>query len=454
MYSYFSNVPFLNLHHHSTKAVPSEYGCLRLRTIIRLRWIAVLGQSITLCIVYYGLAFNLPIALCFLIIAISISLNLFLTYSYLETLRLETMPAFLLLSYDLLQLSGLLFLTGGIENPFMILIVVPVIVSASTQPPKSTALLGGLAIACVTVLLFYAFPLPWYGQEKFYIPWLFKLGVWTALVSAIVFTGVYARRIALETLQMSNALRATEMVLAREQKLSALDGLAAAAAHELGTPLATISVIAKELEREINGNLEFSEDIQLLKGQAERCREILQRLADNDGETDAMYINISLTHFIQEVVDEYSVYDKSITITHGPNETQEEEVHKVEPKLMRNPGMRHGFGNILENAVDFAKADVQIIASWDKECVILQVIDDGPGVPSAVLKRLGEPYITSRESLVPSHDYHHGMGLGFFIAKTLLERSGATVEMSNRAAPLTGVVVQIRWPRRYIDIGV
>lgn len=436
----------------NSNQLSGELDRLGLRTIIRLRWIAVVGQTLTLLIVYFGLDFQLPIELCLLIIAISIGLNIFLTYSYPASLRLKPSFAFILLSYDLCQLTALLFLTGGIENPFVILMVVPVIVSASTQPSFMTMVLGIIAVSCISFLAVFSMPLPWYTDIVFTIPNLYKLGVWSALVSAIVFTGVYARRIARESSQMSNALAATEMVLAREQKLSALDGLAAAAAHELGTPLSTISVVAKELQRSVSAQDPIAEDIHLLKLQSDRCREILQRLTDHDGESDVMHTNISLTHLIQEVIEEYSVFDKIVNVTAGPAPKTAHH-YQTEPKLYRNPGMLYGLGNIVENAVDFAQSRVDVSATWNDTEIRLQITDDGSGVSPVVLERLGEPYITSRERDTSSRSNHQGMGLGYFIAKTLLERTGANLEIRNRNDGTTGAVVDIVWQRAGIEIG-
>lgn len=430
---------------------PSEISRLRLRTITRLRWIAVAGQSVTILGVYYGLGFNLPIVSCFLIIGLSVALNLYLSYVYPATLPLKNPFAFTLLSYDLLQLSALLFLTGGAQNPFIILLMVPVIVSASTQPPLSTMILGLLAISAVTVLSIYSLSLPWFEGETLEKPELFQVGVWSSMVSAIVFTGVYARRIASETLQMSDALAATEMVLAREQKLSALDGLAAAAAHELGTPLSTISVIAKELERDLPADSSILEDIKLLKTQADRCRDILLRLAENDGESDLMHANISLTHLLREVIEEYSVFDKIVDLSVTPSPNVKEDL-KSEPILLRNPGMLYGLGNIIENAVDFAHTTVDIQATWSDNSIVVEIFDDGPGIASTVLERLGEPYISSRQTVTEHLSLNEGMGLGYFIAKTLLERTGASLSMNNRKPPHTGAVVKISWLRSNIDI--
>ena len=437
-----------------TYDTPSDNSRLRLRTIVRLRWIAVLGQSVTVFGVYFGLGFDLPIGVCILIIALSAWLNIFLRLRYPATLRLKSPHAFIMLSYDVLQLSALLFLTGGLQNPFALLLGVPVIVSASTQPSKNTVFLGFIAILCTTVLALFSWPLPWYPGETFMVPLLYRIGVWAAVVSGTVFTALYAWRIAKETRQMSDALTATEMVLAREQKLTALDGLAAAAAHELGTPLSTITVIVKELERELPQNSALAEDIQLLRAQANRCREILQTLTHHDGEPDIMFARLPLTHLIEEVAEiqrcfgtPISVNSSSIQGTSQPGQ--------VEPIMLRNPGVIYGLGNIIENAIDFAATKVDVSARWSDASVSITILDDGPGFRPTILENLGEPYVSTRTRNGGSggkDTHNHGLGLGYFIAKTLLERSGAKIDLSNRETPDTGAVVQIVWPRSHIDV--
>ncbi len=248
---------------------------LRLDTLVRLRWLAVGGQALAVLFVGFVLAFPLPTTLCLLLIGLSAGLNLVLRARYPATLRLGQWPAFALLAYDVLQLGVLLFLTGGLENPFAILLLAPVIVSAAALASRPTAALGLLVIAVASVLAVYHWQLPWYPAESERLPLLYVGGVWIALVSACVFTGVYAFRVAEEARQLAKALNATEMVLAREQHLYALDGLAAAAAHELGTPLATIALVAKEMERDFPPGSPHADDVALLRSQSQRCREIL-----------------------------------------------------------------------------------------------------------------------------------------------------------------------------------
>ncbi|NJM35146.1 MAG: ActS/PrrB/RegB family redox-sensitive histidine kinase [Rhodomicrobium sp.] len=417
---------------------------LRLQTLIRLRWVAVLGQTATVLGVHYGLGFVLPLMACLAVISLSALSNIVLQAYFPPSQRLKSAHAMLMLGYDLLQLSALLYLTGGLENPFSLLMVVPVAVSASTQPLRITVIISGLAVLCATLLVLFHMPLPWAPDTPQKLPLLYILGAWTALISCIVFMAVYAWRTAQETRQMSDALTATELLLAREQKLSALDGLAAAAAHELGTPLSTIALVAKELEREIPDGSPLREDVQLLRSQAARCREILGALAQNTEEADVMYSQMSLGHLIEEVVEPFRIFDKSIEVTLDPPQAKGGAAI-AEPVLARNPGVLYALTNLVENAVDYASSKVRIGANWTRDEINIAIEDDGPGFAPHIIGRLGEPYVTTRARL-PSLEHENeseGMGLGFFIAKTLLERSNGMLSLENREPPGSGAMVRV-----------
>jgi len=423
---------------------------LRLQTLIRLRWVAVFGQTVTVLGVYFGLGFVLPLAACLAVICISALSNIILQRYFPPSQRLKGTNAMLMLGFDLLQLSALLYLTGGLENPFGLLMVVPVAVSASTQPLRITFILGTLAVFCATLLVLYHQPLPWTPGEIKPLPLLYMSGVWTALVSCIVFMATYAWRTAQETRQMSDALAATELLLAREQKLSALDGMAAAAAHELGTPLSTIALVAKELEREVPQDSPLREDIQLLRSQAARCRDILGALSQNTGENDAMYSQMSLGHLIEEVVEPFRIFDVKIEVV--LQRPPAKNGHSTpDPVIARNAGVLYALTNLVENAVDFASSKVKIIANWNAAEIHLAIVDDGPGFAPHILGRLGEPYVTTRARL-PSAEQDGesegaGMGLGFFIAKTLLERYDARLKLRNCHPPETGAMVEVTLKR-------
>jgi two-component system, sensor histidine kinase RegB len=422
---------------------------LRLQTAVRLRWFGVIGQLVAVLVVAYGLGFALPIGPCLVLIAASAWLNVFLRRRYTATYRLGSRMALWLLAYDVVQLGGLLFMTGGIENPFAFLIVAPVTVSAATQPPRATVLLGLLAGAVSLVLALVHWPMPWYEPGGLALPQLYKWGMLASIAACMVFLAFYVWRLSKESRQMSAALAATETVLAREQKLHALDGLAAAAAHELGTPLATITLVAKELGREVPKDSPIAEDLALLQSQAVRCREILQKLTRSPGERDPLHAELTVSQLIQEAAAPYRAYKAKLSIGCAPVTASDGQV-PPEPVGERRPGMIYGLGNLIENAADFATDTVDIAARWSAHDIVIAITDDGPGFPADVMDTLGEPYITTRSGRAASlreTGAASGLGLGFFIAKTLLERSGARLTLSNRPAPARGAVVTITWTR-------
>ena len=424
---------------------------LRLQTIVRLRWLAVLGQSVTVIGAYWVIGIDLPIGWCLAVIALSAWINVVLRIRYPASQRLKSSYAFMMLGFDVLQLSALLYLTGGLENPFAFLLIAPVAVSASTLRLRVTAALGLMAITLATLLTSFHHPLPWFHHSNLLLPFPYVMGVWAALVSSILFIGFYSWRTAEEARRMSEALAAAEMVLAREQKLSALDGLAAAAAHGLGTPLATIAVVTKELMRDAKPTDPHYEDVVLLRAQAERCRDILAELAARGEQIDIIVSRLPVSHLIEEVVAPHRLVAVPIEVRTGPApDVTPGSAAAVEPVTQRNPGVLYGLGNLLENAVDFADTKVEVDARWSEDEVKIVIADDGSGFPPYVLEQLGEPFVTTRPAQSfrqEAPDEHIGMGLGFFIAKTLLERSGATLALANRPAPQVGAVVTVMWPR-------
>ncbi|MCS0494957.1 ActS/PrrB/RegB family redox-sensitive histidine kinase [Ancylobacter sp. MQZ15Z-1] len=446
--------------------IGERYFGLRLDTLIRLRWLAIAGQTLTIVIVHWLLAFTLPIGACLAVVALSAWLNLALRLRNPGARRLSDIEAAWLLAYDILQLAALLFLTGGLSNPFAFLFLAPVLISATALSPRTTVLLGVLAASCAAVVGLWQMPLPWSDQVALgnepELPAVYLAAIWCALAISIAFIGVHAWRVAEETRELSEALAATELVLAREQHLSALDGLAAAAAHELGTPLATITVVAKELVRALPADSPMVDDIGLLREQAERCRTILRTLTSLGG-GEAPFDRMPISHILEDVVAPHRNFGIAIEVT-LPDRGGDE------PIIARNPGLLYGLGNIVENAVDFANGRVDIVANWTDAELSVTVTDDGPGFPPELIDSIGAPYVTSRgrhrwrrdmepegEALVGdglrvSEGLREGLGLGVFIAKTLLERSGAELSFLNRALPAHGASVSVRWPRRAIDI--
>ncbi|MEM1103366.1 MAG: ActS/PrrB/RegB family redox-sensitive histidine kinase, partial [Pseudomonadota bacterium] len=346
--------------------------------------------------------------------------------------------------------------------PFTLLFIAPVTISASVLSLRATLALSGLAFACITLLSFVYFPLPWSGSgaDGFMLPGVYLIGIWASLVLGIGFTGAYAWRVAQERADMSNALAATQLVLAREQRLSALGGLAAAAAHELGTPLATIQLVAKEMARELSPSSPLAEDAQLLLSQSVRCREILGRLSSRGEEGDLVHGRMTLKGLLEEAATPHREGARIIIRTSGRPGASE-------PVVARQPEMLYGLSNLIENAVDFAESQVTLQAFWDENQVQITVQDDGPGFSADVIQRLGEPYVTTRGASLRGDTAKHprgeygGLGLGFFIAKTLLERTGARLRLNGpsedakgaaRTPPATvGARVDIVWNRLSIE---
>ena len=413
---------------------------LRLQTLVRLRWLAVGGQSLAVVVTALWLQFPLPIVPCSVLIACLALLNVFLTLRFPPTQRLTPPAAFTLLGIDLAQLTALLFITGGLANPFAPLLCVPVIISSASQPKPQSIVLAGLAVLGVTALAFSPFPLPWYPGTVLLMPRVLTAGIWFAIVSMTAFAAFYTYRVSLEASELSEALTATELVLQREKHLSQLDGLAAAAAHELGTPLATISVVAKEMERELGDDPRFGEDVHLLRSQSERCRDILRRLTTLSSESEEHMRLLPLSSLIEEVMAPHREFGIEI-------ELKEQGDRASEPVGIRNAGILYGLGNLLENAVDYARKKVTVTTEHTAERVRVTIEDDGDGFSPDILARIGEPYVTRRQK----DDSAGGLGLGLFIAKTLLERSGARLRFENGGSKHPGARVSVEWPRVLMD---
>lgn len=421
---------------------PSENRrAVRLSTLIRLRWLAVAGQILAVAIIGFGLGFEMPIAACLGLIIASALLNVTLTLRFPASHRLRPEKAAMLLAYDICQLAALLMLTGGLENPFAILIIVPVVIAAGVLPVLYTGLLAGLTTLTIVLLAFIHLPLPWFEKHALTLPPLLVGGIAIAMLSTMAFAALYAWRVAGEARDLSDALAATELVLQREQHLSAIDGLAAATAHELGTPLGTIAVIAREMEHALGRDDRFKEDVNLLKSQSERCRDILRRLTSLSAENEEHMQKMPLTGLIEDAIVPHREFGIEIEMRAGKS-------FGAEPIAKRNPGLIYSIGNLVENAVDFAKSKVIVAWSWSLTDLTLTITDDGRGFSPSIIDKIGEPYTTDRSTREGKHnETGGGLGLGLFIAKTLIERSGAQISFRNAEPKSSGAEVHIVWPR-------
>ncbi len=437
----------------SQAALNALRGPVRLRTLTGLRWLAVGGQTAAILGVHFGLGFATPLGLALGVIAASAWLNLFTVLRFSPQRFLSDREAAAYIAFDIIQLSALLALTGGLLNPFSALIIAPVTIAASFLPLRLTVLISALALAGISMLGLYHMPLPWRPGEALALAPIYKAGVWAALSFSVMFFAVYAHRIAAESQQMRSALAATQLVLGREEKLSALGGLAAAAAHELGTPLATIQLTAKEMLREAPEDSDIYEDAALLVSQAERCRDILGRLSQRGDSGDAMHDRIGVVALLREAAAPF------FDLPDGPEiriETNSMD-GAPEPILRRRPEMIFGLRNFIENAAGFARMEVVMTAEWSADELSIAINDDGPGFTPEILARLGEPYVSARAGNRPLIGRKGGMGLGFFIAKTLLEGAGAEIAFHNRQwgqnPEQIGASVSARWAIDAVSAG-
>jgi two-component system sensor histidine kinase RegB len=425
---------------------------IRLRTMIFLRWVAIVGQIIAVTVTPALFELQLEMGWCYFAIGVSIIGNLVATFVFPENKRLSERQNMSMILFDLLQLSFLLYLTGGLNNPFTLLLLGPVTISATALSLRSTIVLCAVAIVSVTLLAFVHLPLRTVGGDIIKIPQLFIFGQWIALVIAVTFTSAYSRRVTSEIHLMSDALAATQMALAREQKLTDLGGVVAAAAHELGTPLATIKLASAELVLDLRDHPHLREDAELIVQQTDRCRDILRDMG-RAGKDDLHMRQAPLVTVVESAAEPHMDRGKQVVFSLNPADDS------IQPAILRMPEIIHGLRNLVQNAVDFAQSTVWIETRWSKDMISVRIMDDGEGFPPQLLGRLGDPFMgrkrqRRRDTTRPEYE---GMGLGLFIAKTLLERSGASLRFANGAdeagyhSKHVGAVVEVRWPRDKID---
>ena len=423
---------------------------LRVDTLIGLRWLAILGQSVAVLVARFALGLDFPILSCFLCIGASVALNGALRMRFPVSHRLDDFWAAAILGFDIAQLAALLCLTGGLGNPFSILFLAPVMTSAVSLPLRRTFGLLGFMLVCAAAIELWHWPVRWPGGAVFQPPALYDGGALTALAVSAIFVALYAGRVAGEARQLATALTATELILAREQHLSQLDGLAAAAAHELGTPLATVALVVHELAAQPQIAAQCGDDLRLAEEQVGRCRSILRRLSSPETIAGASLEETTLGELVEEIAAPRRLLDVEIVVEH--------EGREPEPACRRNAGMIHALNNLVENAVSFAERRVVLRASWTSAIVKIVIADDGPGFPTQLLARVGEPYISTRgagrrRTGEDSDTAAGGLGLGLFIANALLERASATLQIVNAPAPGSGAVATIVWPRGVFEQG-
>jgi two-component system sensor histidine kinase RegB len=421
--------------------LPDGGGRLRRDTLIRLRLIAILGQGVVAATATLVLNYDLPAFPVTICLAAALALNFWLRLNFPATHRMTDAQAFWVLAFDVIELGALLYLSGGSENPFAALLLAPLMIGASALGPKRVLILGALTVFVATGLALSHMPLPFVPEGRLTLPLSFRVAQWLAILLGVTFIGFFAWRVADESRLLASALAATEIVLEREQHLGQLDGLAAAAAHELGTPLATIALVARELDRAIPKDSPHSEDIILLRQQVERCRDILSKLTSLGSGYAGPLTTLALGDLIEDVVAPHRAFGVEIDI--------ELEGEGAEPICRRNAGLLYGLGNLVENAVDHAAGRVRVLAQWDEDAVTIRVEDDGPGFRADLLPRLGEPYVHRGGRKMRAG----GLGLGLFIARTLLERTGAVIRFANAASPARGARVKARWPRAEFEAG-
>lgn len=463
-----SDIPAPNPDRQTLFAKDARSDWVRLGTLLTLRWLAAAGQIMAVLAAYFLFEVSLRLDQTLFVILLSVSFNIVAQLILPDTRRLSESATALMLLFDLMQLAALLFLTGGITNPFVMLIIAPVVISATALTLRATVGLGLVGVLLTTLLTIWYQPLTFQDGTVLDLPNIYMLGMWSAVLISAIFLGLYARRVTVETFSMNQALLATQMALAREQRLSALGGVVAAAAHELGTPLATIKLTAAELEDDLS-TLDvpdhIREDITLIREQTDRCRIILKDMG-RAGKEDTHLRFTPVSAMVEEAAEPHADRGKRL-ILRIDGSTDFSDVPD-QPIVVRKPELLHGLRNLIQNAVDFADTTVWIDVDWDENAIRIGVGDDGPGYPADMIGRIGEPFVRRRSprGADPLRPGYEGMGLGLFIAKTLLERSGASLTFTNAStggrktssdvapehARASGALVEGVWRRGIIEV--
>lgn len=429
---------------------------VRLRTLVLLRWMAVAGQLTALVAAVWYFDITIRIVPCLLLVGLSVVANLISGALFARNRRLTEGEALAALMFDSLQLSALLYLTGGLNNPFALLILAPATIAATALEGRATILVCGLTVILVSALAWFDAPLQHGDGSAILVSDEFGFGFWLAIVIGVIFLALYARRVSGEMHSMSEALLATQLALAREQKLTDLSGVVAAAAHELGTPLATIKLASSELADELAGMPELRADAELIRAQADRCRDILRAMGRR-GNDDLHMRAAPFLAVVEEAAEPHSRRGATLHIAAPQGELDRQ------PAVQRRPEIIHGLRNLIQNAVDFSRGNVWIDLSWTGQTLAVRISDDGPGFPAQMIGRIGDPFMRRRPRSEPQtgrRAEYEGMGMGLFIAKTLLERTGADLTFSTLADPFltdeerparSGASVLVQWPRARIE---
>ena len=403
------------------------------KTFVILRWIAIIGQLIAINIVYNYLNLDIPIIGTHIIIFVGLITNLFLQFK-IKVNQLKDTYSSIFLFYDLLQLSALLYLTGGIFNPFALLLIVPAIVSSTFLSMGTTIILGIVTIFSLFILTKFYLPLPGITEYIFSFPPFYVFGSLASIIIGLIFLCYFGIRFAGELKKRSQALDRLQQVIAKEYELESLGGQAAAAAHSLGTPLATITVVSKELRKEIGKDSKYTKDLDLLISQTKRCGDILKQISKKQIIDDEFINFLKLEDLLEEIINSFKeTSEKEILLI------TEKDKNKI--RIKRSPEIIYGLRNFIGNAVKFSKDRVEIILESNNENINIEIKDDGPGFPEDIIQKIGEPYIKSKSKKTSARA---GLGLGTFLGKTLLERQAARLSFTNRNNQ-RGALVRIVW---------
>ena len=407
---------------------------LEKKTVIILRWIALIGQLITIYLVHFLFNFQLPLIYCSLTIFFGGLTNIFIQFNFKNN-QLNNIESTILLFYDVLQLSVLLYLTGGVTNPFIVFLIVPAIVSSTLLNLSSTIFLSIITGISLILLTFNYYPLPHPGDLHFHVPNYYIYSIPSALMIALIFLNYFGFRFGYEARRRGNALNKLESVLSKEQELDSIGHQAAAAAHSLGTPLSTITVIAKELRKEIKENSKFSEDIDTLITEVKKCGDILKKLSRREIVSDEYVKNVTMYNLLYEIVESFKEISKK-DIFLNKNDLAKS------IQIKRSAEITYGLRNFIGNAVKYSKSKVNVELKTYNDEIKIEISDDGPGFPGDILNVIGEPYISTKSKKLK---LKAGLGLGTFIGKTLLERKKAKIEFTNLYK--SGAQVEISWKK-------